>query len=236
MALYESILLNTTRPFYMGKIPARTLALSSKVSTRQLLSSSNRSTNNLFKFKFINNTTNTNDMVSTKNDSTTPNIKKWTSHSLPTNDKLSFIKSPPPSAQTGTSSSNNKAATPDTTDSAGKKRKRKLRARKAVITLTPNAIIHLKALLNLPEPKLIRVSTKNRGCSGTTYDLSYVTKPEKFDEVVEQDGVKIIIDSKALFSVLGSEMDWIDDKLNSKFIFQNPNSKGTCGCGESFMT
>ncbi|CAL9733397.1 iron-sulfur assembly protein 1 [Monosporozyma servazzii] len=117
-----------------------------------------------------------------------------------------------------------------------KKRKRTLRARKAVITLSPTAITHLKSLLELPEPKMIRVSTKNRGCSGTQYDLSYVTKPEKFDEIVEQDGIKIIIDSKALFSVVGSEMDWIDDKLNTKFIFKNPNSKGTCGCGESFMT
>ncbi len=123
-----------------------------------------------------------------------------------------------------------------TTSLPKKKKKRTLRARKAVITLTPTAITHLKALLELPEPQMIRVSTKNRGCSGTQYDLSYVTKPEKFDEIVEQDGIKIIIDSKALFSVVGSEMDWIDDQLNTKFIFKNPNSKGTCGCGESFMT
>lgn len=116
-----------------------------------------------------------------------------------------------------------------------KKKKRTLRARKAVVTLTPRAIEHLKKLLDLPEPKMIRVSTKNRGCSGTQYDLSYVSKPEKFDEIVEQDGVRIIIDSKALFSVVGSEMDWIDDQLNTKFIFRNPNAKGTCGCGESFM-
>lgn len=117
-----------------------------------------------------------------------------------------------------------------------KKRKRTLRPRKAIITLSPNAIIHLKALLEQPEPKMIRVGTRNRGCSGTTYDLQYVTESGKFDEIVEQDGVKIIIDSKALFSVIGSEMDWLEDKLNSKFIFKNPNSKGTCGCGESFMT
>lgn len=116
-----------------------------------------------------------------------------------------------------------------------KKRKRTLRARKAVITLTPRAVEHLKKLLDLPEPKMIRVSTKNRGCSGTQYDLSYVSKPEKFDEIVEHDGVTIIIDSKALFSVVGSEMDWIDNQLNTKFIFRNPNAKGTCGCGESFM-
>lgn len=125
--------------------------------------------------------------------------------------------------------------TTTTTTIPKKKKKRTLRARKAVITLTPRAVEHLKKLLDLPEPKMIRVSTKNRGCSGTQYDLSYVSKPEKFDEIVEHDGVTIIIDSKALFSVVGSEMDWIDDQLNTKFIFRNPNAKGTCGCGESFM-
>ncbi|CAI4045646.1 hypothetical protein SKDZ_12G0300 [Saccharomyces kudriavzevii ZP591] len=118
---------------------------------------------------------------------------------------------------------------------APKKRKRKLRPTKALITLSPKAIKHLRGLLAQPKPKLIRVSARNRGCSGLTYDLQYITEPGKFDELVEQDGVKIVIDSKALFSVIGSEMDWVDDKLASKFVFKNPNSKGTCGCGESFM-
>lgn len=115
------------------------------------------------------------------------------------------------------------------------KRRRKLRPRKALISLSPAAIKHLRALLDQPEPKLIRVSARNRGCSGLTYDLQYISEPGKFDEVVEQDGVKIVIDSKALFSVVGSEMDWVEDKLAAKFVFKNPNSKGTCGCGESFM-
>ncbi|CAI4047105.1 hypothetical protein SUVZ_12G0300 [Saccharomyces uvarum] len=118
---------------------------------------------------------------------------------------------------------------------APKKRKRTLRPRKALITLSPKAIRHLRGLLAQPDPKLIRVSARNRGCSGLTYDLQYINQPGKFDEVVEQDGVKIVIDSKALFSIIGSEMDWVDDKLASKFVFKNPNSKGTCGCGESFM-
>ncbi len=114
-------------------------------------------------------------------------------------------------------------------------RRRKLRPLKAVLTLTPNAVEHLKRLMNLPEPKMIRVSVKNRGCSGLTYHLEYVSGPEKFDEEVSQDGVKILVDSKALFSVIGSQMDWVDNKLQSKFVFKNPNSKGSCGCGESFM-
>lgn len=116
-----------------------------------------------------------------------------------------------------------------------KKPRRKLRPRMALITLSPNAVEHLRALLDQPEPQLIRIGVRNRGCSGLTYHLEYVTEPGKFDELVEQDGVKVFIDSKALFSIVGSEMDWIDDKLSSRFIFKNPNSKGTCGCGESFM-
>lgn len=119
--------------------------------------------------------------------------------------------------------------------SSTKKPRRKLRPKKALIKLSPDALVHLKALLDQPEPQLIRIGVRNRGCSGLTYDLQYIKEPGEFDEVIEQDGVKVVIDSKALFSIVGSEMDWIDDKLSSRFVFKNPNSKGTCGCGESFM-
>ena len=64
---------------------------------------------------------------------------------------------------------------------------------------------------------------KNRGCSGLAYHLEYVDKAGTFDEAVEQDGVKVLIDSKALFSIIGSEMDWVEDKLNERFVFRNPN-------------
>ncbi|MCJ1253422.1 Iron-sulfur assembly protein 1 [Lignoscripta atroalba] len=99
----------------------------------------------------------------------------------------------------------------------------RLRPRKAAMSLTPTAISHLRDLLQLPEPKLIRVGVKNRGCSGLAYHLEYVEKPGAFDETVEQDGVKVLIDSKALFSIIGSEMDWVEDKLNQRFVFRNPN-------------
>ncbi|PYI34690.1 hypothetical protein BP00DRAFT_389906 [Aspergillus indologenus CBS 114.80] len=115
------------------------------------------------------------------------------------------------------------------------KPRRKLRARKAAMKLTPVAIEQLRKLLSQPEPKLIRVGVKNRGCSGLAYHLEYVEKPGTFDEIVEQDGVKVLIDSKALFSIIGSEMDWQEDKLSRKFVFRNPNIKEQCGCGESFM-
>ncbi|CAR26061.1 hypothetical protein ZYGR_0E00390 [Zygosaccharomyces rouxii] len=116
-----------------------------------------------------------------------------------------------------------------------RKNRRTLRPRKALISLSPRAMTHLRSLLDQPEPKLIRIGVTNRGCSGLSYDLQYITEPGKYDEIVEQDGIKVIVDSKALFSVVGSEMDWIDDRLSSRFVFRNPNSKGTCGCGESFM-
>ncbi|KAL6855008.1 Iron-sulfur assembly protein 1 [Amphichorda felina] len=111
----------------------------------------------------------------------------------------------------------------------------KLRPRKAAMTLTPAAVEHLRALLDQPEPKLIKIGVRNRGCSGLSYNLEYVEKPGAFDEAVEQDGVKVLIDSKALFSIIGSEMDWAEDKLNQRFVFRNPNIKEECGCGESFM-
>ncbi|KAI8282557.1 hypothetical protein K4K60_003379 [Colletotrichum sp. SAR11_57] len=99
----------------------------------------------------------------------------------------------------------------------------KLRARKAAMKLTPAAVEQLRALLDQPEPKLIKVGVRNRGCSGLAYHLEFVEKPGSFDEEVVQDGVKVLIDSKALFSIIGSEMDWVEDKLSQRFVFKNPN-------------
>jgi iron-sulfur cluster assembly accessory protein len=99
----------------------------------------------------------------------------------------------------------------------------KLRARKAAMNLTQGAVKQLRTMLDQPEPKLIRVGVRNRGCSGLAYHLEYVEKPGTFDEMVEQDGVKVLIDSKALFSIIGSEMDYVEDKLNQRFVFRNPN-------------
>ncbi len=78
---------------------------------------------------------------------------------------------------------------------------------------TPTAVERLQNLLKSPTPQLIRIGVKNKGCAGLSYHLEYVDKPGKFDEVVEQDGVKVLIDSKALFSIIGSEMDWKEDGL-----------------------
>lgn len=142
--------------------------------------------------------------------------------------------------------------TGETSQKAAAPKKSKLRPRKAPITISPHAVAQLRALFDQPESKMIRVGVKNRGCSGLAYHLEYVDKPGSFDEAVEQDGVKVLIDSKALFSIIGSEMDWMQDKLSARFVFRNPNISKfhhpftgvylltwmcvaeQCGCGESF--
>lgn len=128
--------------------------------------------------------------------------------------------SPQPAAPVATAVPETEAQKPQP---AAPERKRKLRPRKAAMKLTPTAVAQLRELLDGPDPKLIRVGVRNRGCSGLAYHLEYVDKPGAFDEAVEQDGVKVLIDSKALFSIIGSEMDWVEDKLNQRFVFRNPN-------------
>lgn len=149
-------------------------------------------------------------------------------------DEAATISLPESAAQISRSVPPPKPSNPRSAD-AKPQRKSKLRPRKAAITITPPALHHLRHLLEQPEPKMIRVGVKNRGCSGLAYHLEYVEKPGAFDEVVEQDGVKVLVDSKALFSIIGSEMDWQEDKLSTRFVFKNPNIKEQCGCGESFM-
>ncbi|THH09425.1 hypothetical protein EW145_g2037 [Phellinidium pouzarii] len=116
------------------------------------------------------------------------------------------------------------------------KPKPRLVGRKAALSLarTPEAVRRISDLLNGPHPQLIRIGVRNKGCAGMSYHLEYVDRPGKFDEIVEQDGVRVLIDSKALFSIIGSEMDWVEDRLSAKFAFKNPNVKDACGCGESF--
>lgn len=131
--------------------------------------------------------------------------------------------SPQPAAPAATAAAPETETPTKPQPSAAPPRKRKLRPLKAAMKLTPTAVAQLRELLDGPDPKLIRVGVRNRGCSGLAYHLEYVDKPGAFDEAVEQDGVKVLIDSKALFSIIGSEMDWVEDKLNQRFVFRNPN-------------
>lgn len=78
----------------------------------------------------------------------------------------------------------------------------------------------------------VRVSTK--GCSGLSYQIEYAKDKKKFEEVVEDKGATVFIDPAAIMFLIGSEMDYVEDRFESKFVFNNPNEKGRCGCGESF--
>ena len=108
--------------------------------------------------------------------------------------------------------------------------------RMQAMTVTDSAADRIRALLSKRgKPSLgIRVGVRSRGCSGLTYTLEYADEKGKFDEVVEDKGVTILIDPKATMFILGTEMDFVEDKLQSGFTFRNPNEKGRCGCGESF--
>ena len=106
---------------------------------------------------------------------------------------------------------------------------------RAALVLTPAAVTRIKHLLT-KEPNAIglKIGVLQRGCNGMSYTLEYAKSRGKFDEEVTQDGVKVFIDAKAQLTLLGTEMDFQETMLSSEFIFNNPNIKATCGCGESF--
>ncbi len=80
----------------------------------------------------------------------------------------------------------------------------------------------------------VRVGIRSKGCSGLSYTIEFADEKGPFDDVVEVGGVTILIDPKATMFILGTEMDYVEEKLESGFVFRNPNEKGRCGCGESF--
>lgn len=105
-----------------------------------------------------------------------------------------------------------------------------------IITISDAALARIHALLDKRgKPAAgIKVSVRTRGCSGLSYTIEYADEISKFDEVVERDNVKVLVDPKAVMFLIGTEMDYVEEKFKSGFVFRNPNEKGRCGCGESF--
>ena len=104
------------------------------------------------------------------------------------------------------------------------------------ISISENAAIQVKALLAQRDKPAegVRVGIRTRGCNGMSYTIEYADEVSEFDEVVEDKGVKVLIDPKAIMFLIGTTMDYEEDKFKSGFVFTNPNEKGRCGCGESF--
>jgi len=105
-----------------------------------------------------------------------------------------------------------------------------------LMTLTDAAAERVKQLMSKADKPIVglRVGVKAQGCSGMSYFVEYAEEKKKFEEVVEDKGVTLLIDPAATMFLSGSEMDYKEDKLQSGFTFTNPNEKGRCGCGESF--
>jgi iron-sulfur cluster assembly protein len=111
------------------------------------------------------------------------------------------------------------------------------RARPAALTLTPGAEQRIADLMaKAPEGAIgVRLSTPRRGCSGLAYSVDYVTSADPMDERIETPGGTFFVDSGSVLYLIGSTMDWVEDDFTAGFVFENPNAKGSCGCGESFM-
>ena len=104
------------------------------------------------------------------------------------------------------------------------------------ITITEQAFQRVRMLLDgRGKPSLgIRIGVNTKGCSGLSYTLEFADELNPFDESLTVDGVTVFIDPKATLFILGTEMDFVEDKMQSGFTFNNPNEKGRCGCGKSF--
>ena len=109
------------------------------------------------------------------------------------------------------------------------------RPRLKVMTLTDAAAVRIKDIMTKAGRPLagVRVGVKNGGCAGMAYTMDYAAEIDPKDEVVEDKGVRILIDPKAVLFLLGTEMDYKIDKLSAQFVFNNPNQTSACGCGES---
>jgi iron-sulfur cluster assembly protein len=110
------------------------------------------------------------------------------------------------------------------------------RARPAALILTGSAEARIAELMSrAPEGAIgVKLSTPRRGCSGLAYSVDYVTEEKPFDEKIVTPGGTFYVDGASILYLIGSRMDWKEDDFTAGFVFENPNAKGMCGCGESF--
>ena len=111
-----------------------------------------------------------------------------------------------------------------------------LRQRPAAVKLTERAEARVAELMSkAPEGAIgVKLSTPRRGCSGLAYSVDYISSANPLDEKIATPGGDLYVDGASLLYLIGSRMDWVEDDFTAGFVFQNPNAKGTCGCGESF--
>ena len=107
---------------------------------------------------------------------------------------------------------------------------------KQIITLSDKAAQRIKEIMaNAKEPSIgVRIGVRSGGCAGMSYVMEYAKSSNSNDEVIEDKGVKVLIDPGAVMYLLGTEMDYKKEELSSTFVFKNPNETERCGCGESF--
>jgi iron-sulfur cluster assembly protein len=107
---------------------------------------------------------------------------------------------------------------------------------KQIITLSNKAAVRVKEIMAQATESIVgvRVGVTSGGCAGMSYVMEYVEKADPNDEVIEDKGVKVLIDPKAVMYLLGTEMDYKKEEFSSSFVFKNPNETERCGCGESF--
>jgi iron-sulfur cluster assembly protein len=112
----------------------------------------------------------------------------------------------------------------------------KTRVRPAALILMPSAEARIAKLMSeAPAAAIgVKLSTPRRGCSGLAYSVDYVTAANPMDEKIVTPGGDFYVDAGSLLYLIGSTMDWVEDDFTAGFVFQNPNAKGSCGCGESF--
>ena len=109
------------------------------------------------------------------------------------------------------------------------------RPRPKVMTMTDRAAERVRSVIERSETPVfgLRIGVKTGGCAGMEYTLDYAAEPGPTDEVVEEKGVRVLIHPKAILYLLGTEMDFVTEKLTQRFVFNNPNQTSACGCGES---